>query len=232
VRHNSNSVGKNFGSNFFYLRGNTIGVNNNNYKIAIPPGNYDQVIRNNPNIKDNDVIIEIDGDDWLPDSDTLNRINKVYTNNNVWIANGSFKYSNGSPGFSSKQEIKLYIESPNYWANSLAIDAILYTLQLNIITLEYNSYSKRIMIPYINTNNDQWSNYLFLYYQNNHYELMGFDYIFKTIQRLPKLSVKTTVKKIIVFHRNTNTYPPLHIKALLLYRQQSRYPLVAKVTPR
>jgi glycosyltransferase involved in cell wall biosynthesis len=69
------------------------------------PGNYDQVIRNNPNIKDNDVIVEIDGDDWLPDSDTLNRINKVYSNNNVWIANGSFKYSNGSPGFSSKQEI-------------------------------------------------------------------------------------------------------------------------------
>jgi len=69
------------------------------------PGNYDQVIRNNPEIDDNEVIVEIDGDDWLPDSDTLNRINKVYSNNNVWIANGSFKYSNGSPGFSSKQEI-------------------------------------------------------------------------------------------------------------------------------
>ena len=69
------------------------------------PGNYDQVIRNNPNIDDNDVIVEIDGDDWLPDSETLQRIDKVYSNQNVWIANGSFKYSNGSPGFSSKQEI-------------------------------------------------------------------------------------------------------------------------------
>ena len=29
------------------------------------PGNYDQVIRNNPDIDDNDVIVEIDGDDWL-----------------------------------------------------------------------------------------------------------------------------------------------------------------------
>jgi glycosyltransferase involved in cell wall biosynthesis len=69
------------------------------------PGNYDQVIRNNPDIDDNDVIVEIDGDDWLPDSNTLNRINKTYLDKNVWIANGSFKYSNGSPGFSSKQEI-------------------------------------------------------------------------------------------------------------------------------
>lgn len=69
------------------------------------PGNYDQVIRNNPNINDNDIIVEIDGDDWLPDSDTLNRINKVYSDKNVWIANGSFKYSTGVPGFSSKQEI-------------------------------------------------------------------------------------------------------------------------------
>lgn len=68
------------------------------------PGNYDQVIRNNPSIKDNDVIVEVDGDDWLPDSKTLTRINNVYLNENVWVANGSFKYSNGSKGFSSKQE--------------------------------------------------------------------------------------------------------------------------------
>jgi glycosyltransferase involved in cell wall biosynthesis len=68
------------------------------------PGNYDQVIRNNPNIKDNDVVVEVDGDDWLPDSKTLTRISDVYLNENVWIANGSFKYSNGSKGFSSRQE--------------------------------------------------------------------------------------------------------------------------------
>jgi glycosyltransferase involved in cell wall biosynthesis len=69
------------------------------------PGNYDQVIRNNPNIDDEEIIVEIDGDDWLPDSDTLNRINKVYSDKNVWIANGRFVYSTGVPGFSSKQII-------------------------------------------------------------------------------------------------------------------------------
>ena len=68
------------------------------------PGNYDQVIRNNPDIDDNEIIIEIDGDDWLPDSKTLGRINDVYQDKNVWITNGSFKYSDGSEGLSHKQE--------------------------------------------------------------------------------------------------------------------------------
>ena len=68
------------------------------------PGNYDQVIRYNKNIDDNEIIVEVDGDDWLPDSKTLSRINDVYSDQNIWIANGSFRYSNGNKGFSSKQE--------------------------------------------------------------------------------------------------------------------------------
>lgn len=69
------------------------------------PGNYDQIIRDNEDIKDNDIIVEVDGDDWLPDSKTLGRINDVYSDENVWVANGSFRYSNGSLGFSSEQKI-------------------------------------------------------------------------------------------------------------------------------
>lgn len=68
------------------------------------PGNYDQVIRHNENITDDDIIVEVDGDDWLPDPKTLERISKVYEDKNVWIANGSFKYHDGRIGFSSKQE--------------------------------------------------------------------------------------------------------------------------------
>ena len=67
------------------------------------PGNYDQVIRNNTNISDDEVIVEVDGDDWLPDSNALKRIHDTYEDENIWIANGSFKYSTGSIGFSSKQ---------------------------------------------------------------------------------------------------------------------------------
>jgi glycosyltransferase involved in cell wall biosynthesis len=69
------------------------------------PGNYDQVIRGNKDIDDNDIIIEIDGDDWLPNSKVLSKINDVYLDNNIWLTNGSFKYSNGQQGFSMQQKI-------------------------------------------------------------------------------------------------------------------------------
>lgn len=68
------------------------------------PGNYDNILRNFEDIEDNDVVVEIDGDDWLPDSKVLERVNNLYTDKDVWIANGSFKYPNGMSGFSSKQE--------------------------------------------------------------------------------------------------------------------------------
>jgi glycosyltransferase involved in cell wall biosynthesis len=66
-------------------------------------GNFDRSIRYNTEIKDDEVLIEVDGDDWLPDSKVFHRINEVYKDPNVWIANGSFKYSNGQYGFSSPQ---------------------------------------------------------------------------------------------------------------------------------
>ena len=83
------------------------------------PGNYDQIIRYNENINDNDVIVEVDGDDWLPDMDTLTRINEVYKDNNVWIANGSFRYSTGEPGFSSKQIIDNNLRNSRFTASHI-----------------------------------------------------------------------------------------------------------------
>lgn len=82
-------------------------------------GNYDQVIRNNSNINDKDIIIEVDGDDWLPDNDTLNRINQVYLDENVWIANGRFKYSTGRIGFSSKQIINDNLRHSDFTASHI-----------------------------------------------------------------------------------------------------------------
>tara|TARA_R100000315_G_C5233814_1_gene144889 strand:+ start:1939 stop:2655 length:717 start_codon:yes stop_codon:yes gene_type:complete len=66
-------------------------------------GNFDRNIRNNKEIDDNEVLVEVDGDDFLPDVNVLNRINNVYKDPNVWIANGSFQYANSSPGFSQAQ---------------------------------------------------------------------------------------------------------------------------------
>jgi hypothetical protein len=69
------------------------------------PGNYDQVIRNNPLIDDNDIIVEIDLDDYLPNASVLSKIDEIYQDDNIWITNGSFRYTNGQFGFSSRQKI-------------------------------------------------------------------------------------------------------------------------------
>jgi len=47
--------------------------------------NFVDVIRHNSKIKWNDVIVEIDGDDRLKDSFVLGRINKVFSDPNVWL---------------------------------------------------------------------------------------------------------------------------------------------------
>jgi glycosyltransferase involved in cell wall biosynthesis len=42
-------------------------------------GNFDNVIRYNKNISDNEVLVEVDGDDWLPDSNVLTRMKFILT---------------------------------------------------------------------------------------------------------------------------------------------------------
>ena len=64
------------------------------------PGNYDQVIRG-LNISDDEICVEIDGDDWLPNSNVLSFIDEVYKDENVWMTSGSFKYHDGRPGFAN-----------------------------------------------------------------------------------------------------------------------------------
>jgi glycosyltransferase involved in cell wall biosynthesis len=64
------------------------------------PGNYDQVIRG-LDIPDNEICVEIDGDDWLPNSNVLSFIDDVYKDENVWMTSGSFKYHDGRPGFAN-----------------------------------------------------------------------------------------------------------------------------------
>lgn len=74
-----------------------------NDKKLYQAGNFDKVIRYNSRIADNEVLVEVDGDDYLPDVNVLTRIDDVYKNPDIWIANGSFKFSTGGNGFSSKQ---------------------------------------------------------------------------------------------------------------------------------
>jgi glycosyltransferase involved in cell wall biosynthesis len=61
-------------------------------------GNYDQVIRG-LDIPDDEICVEVDGDDWLPTSKVFELINETYSNKNVWMTSGSFKYHDGRSGF-------------------------------------------------------------------------------------------------------------------------------------
>lgn len=65
--------------------------------------NYIEVLNYDSEINDEDIVIELDGDDWLPNSSVLKRVKNVYDDQKVWITNGSFMYSSGQIGFSSEQ---------------------------------------------------------------------------------------------------------------------------------
>ena len=50
--------------------------------------------KDNSNINENDVIVEIDGDDKLSDNDVLQDIFNIYNNNNIWISNSRWLDTN------------------------------------------------------------------------------------------------------------------------------------------
>jgi len=60
--------------------------------------NFIDVINNNPDIDWDDVIIEIDGDDQLSDNFVLGLINKIYTNEDIWICGSKWMDKNGVVG--------------------------------------------------------------------------------------------------------------------------------------
>jgi hypothetical protein len=122
-------------------------------------------------------------------------------------------YFNVFSTIKSRNEIYNYILSSDYWANYIAIDAIISVLGLNIIAVEKTPDNK-IRVPYINTRYN-WNKYMFLYYQNAHYELISFDYILQKIQKQPVLRVKKYTKTIVIFDKNDDLYPPLWLIFLI-----------------
>jgi glycosyltransferase involved in cell wall biosynthesis len=61
--------------------------------------NLDELITTFDN---DDIVIELDGDDFLLNTDVVSDIREIYSDGQVWLTNGSFMYSNGNQGFSSK----------------------------------------------------------------------------------------------------------------------------------
>jgi glycosyltransferase involved in cell wall biosynthesis len=87
------------GDERFFLIENT----EKKYKLK----NMDYLLMNDSLINDEDIIVELDGDDWFYDENTLTTIMEKYNNNkNLWLTNGSFVYSTGHFGFSSKVNYK------------------------------------------------------------------------------------------------------------------------------
>lgn len=79
--------------------------NDNRFKLIVNTEkkfklkNLDELIST---FDDEDIIIEVDGDDFLLTPDVVDDIRNLYSNNKVWLTNGSFMYSNGDEGFSQK----------------------------------------------------------------------------------------------------------------------------------
>lgn len=72
-------------------------VVNNKKKFKLR--NLDELISE---FDDDDIVIELDGDDWLYVPTVVDEIEKIYSDPNTWLTNGSFMYSNGHKGFSDK----------------------------------------------------------------------------------------------------------------------------------
>jgi len=70
-----------------------------NTKKRYQGGNYDLICRDTKGVDEEDIFIEVDGDDWLPDSKVFERVVNHYKSGDIWIANGCFRYSDGRNGF-------------------------------------------------------------------------------------------------------------------------------------
>ena len=124
--------------------------------------------------------------DYISPENYLRIANNIYSENENFLVklpkSVPINISNYESPFTIllKTEIKGYILSNNYWANQIAILAISIKLKLNIVPIgkgKNNNLRTILNIPFANfsTNNDDWNKYLFLYYNDSHYELITFN---------------------------------------------------------
>jgi len=90
-----------------------------NTKKRYQGGNYDLICRDTKGVDDEDIFIEVDGDDWLPDSKVFERVVNHYNSGDIWIANGCFKYSDGRSGFSSEIKNFVILRNTSFTASHL-----------------------------------------------------------------------------------------------------------------
>jgi len=108
-----------------------------NKKKLFQSGNYDQVINSKDfNIQDSDVCIEVDGDDWLRNSKVLENILEKYESRDLWLANGSFVYSDGRPGFASPPLTNISIRNQTFTLSHIRTWKAFLWKQINTLDLK------------------------------------------------------------------------------------------------
>lgn len=75
-------------------RGHNIILLNNNVRKHVPKNQIDAIDAANPN--NEDVLIFLDGDDWLYDNTVLDYLNHVYSDESIWITWGNYVYSHNN----------------------------------------------------------------------------------------------------------------------------------------
>lgn len=63
--------------------------------------------------KSDDIIVSLDGDDWLADNQVLSHLNTVYTNKNVWMTHGQFSMYPGNTTCDWAQKMPLEVVKKN-----------------------------------------------------------------------------------------------------------------------
>jgi glycosyltransferase involved in cell wall biosynthesis len=71
-----------------------------NTKKYYQVGNYEQVLRSD-HVDNEDIIVQVDGDDWLPDDEVFTRVLNNFEDGETWLAYGQFEYHDGRPGFAA-----------------------------------------------------------------------------------------------------------------------------------
>ncbi len=134
----------------------------------------------------------------------------------------------------TKQEIPRYIKSKNYWANSLAIKAVCKMLGIYVVPIEKyktNNNSTMLRTYLIDPNNIKGicsKRVMFLYYRDNHYELIRFKYL-KQITKTVGVnkSLEVIPKWYSIFDLN-GLPPPYHILILLYGSSYSKLDELSK----
>lgn len=145
----------------------------------------------------------------------------------------------------AKENVQNYIMSSRYWGDELSVHALIDQLQLYVIIIKRNpDGSFYIANPMFvskkkdETNDEKedetkdekkeddilqnkWEHFMFLFHNNDHFELISFKYIIHTKDRLPDntLVTKKKLEEHSIFQRNGKVYPPFYIIYLIFANQ-------------